>query len=254
MSGNPVPQIFSASRRAVVTARALAMQARADEGPFLVAHMAEEIVDRLDFVRHAPGRSLIAGPRVGGLAERLEADGGQVTVEPSLDHEAPFPRPSGSDGYDFIASISSLETINDLPGGLVHMHRALAPGGLAIATMIGAPSLANLRRAMLAADGERAAARMHPMVDVRAAAELVQRAGWDSPVVDSHTLRVSYTSLDRLVADLRLHGLTSVLRTEAPPVPRAGLERARAAFLETADEDGRVVEAFEILTLSGWRK
>ena len=87
---------------------------------------------------------------------------------------------------------------------------------------------------MMAADGERPAARMHPMVDVRSAAQLLQRAGWSDPVVDSRTLKVSYRSLDKLVSDLRDQGLGSVLASPAPPLTRKGLERARSAFLEGA--------------------
>ena len=106
---------------------------------------------------------------------------------------------------------------------------------------------------MMAADGERPAARMHPMVDVRSAAALLQRAGWSDPVVDGRTLRVSYRSLDKLVSDLRDQGLTSVHASPAPPLPHEGLERAREAFLEGAGPDGRVTESFEILTLTGRR-
>ena len=79
------------------------------------------------------------------------------------------------------------------------------------------------------------------------------RAGWAEPVADSRTLRVSYRSLDRLVSDLRDQGLGSVLASPPPPLGKAALERARAAFLEAAARDGRVVESFEILTLSGRR-
>ena len=245
------PRIFSPRRRQVVADRARKLQAVSGELPFLFEHMAGEIADRLDFVQHEPAKPLLTGHSPPSLLDRLKLAPADAPPPPvGFDEEAPYP-----DGnFDFIASMASLDTLNDLPGALIHMHRALAPGGLAIATFIGAPSLPNLRPAMLAADGERPAARMHPLVDVRAAAELIQRAGWYSPVVDSHTLRVSYASLDRLVADLRLHGLTSVLQSKAPPVTRIGLDRARAAFLETAGDDGRVIETFEILTLSGWRK
>jgi hypothetical protein len=110
-----------------------------------------------------------------------------------------------------------------------------------------------LRRAWLAAAGARPAARLHPMVDIRAAAALLQRAGWAEPVADSRTISVSYRSLDRLVADLRDQGLRNVLASAAPPLGKAGLERARVAFLEGAGPDGRVIESFEIITLSGRR-
>lgn len=212
--------------------------------------MSDEIVDRLSFVRHNPAKALLLGHPAPPLTEHLRLQGAAITPGSKIDEEAPYPLGP----FDLAASVGSLDTVNDLPGALIHMHRALAPGGMAIATLVGAPSLSNLRRAMLAADGERPAARMHPLVDVRAAAELIQRAGWHSPVVDSHTLRVSYPSLDRLLADLRLHGMTSRLASAAPPVTREGLDRARKAYLEMADDDGKVIETFEILTLSGWRK
>jgi hypothetical protein len=103
---------------------------------------------------------------------------------------------------------------------------------------------------MLAGDGARAAARMHPAVDVRAGGQLLQRVGWAKPVVDCHSISVSYPSLDRLVADLRAQGLGSVLASPAPSLGKTALERARAAFLAG---DERVTEQFEVLTLSGWK-
>jgi hypothetical protein len=86
---------------------------------------------------------------------------------------------------------------------------------------------------------------------VRAGAQLLQRAGWADPVADSRTTAVAYRSLERLAADLRAQGFGNVLASRAPPLGKAGLERARQAFAEAADERGRVVETFEILTLSG---
>ena len=121
-----------------------------------------------------------------------------------------------------------------------------------LASFPGAGSLPVLRAAMLAADGERPAPRLHPMIDVRAGGQLLQRAGFADPVVDSRSLPVSFRSLERLVADLRGQGLCNVL---ARPVPRSVARRWRGpdrAFAE-AGSDGRTVETFEILTLSGWR-
>lgn len=244
------PSIFSRRRIETIGVRSSRLRERSGEAGFLFDHMSDEIVDRLSFVRHRPAKALLLGQAAQVLTGHLKAQGAATTPGSGVDEEAPYP----VGPFDLVASVGSLDTVNDLPGALIHMHRALAPGGLAIATFVSAPSLPNLRRAMLAADCERPAARMHPLVDVRAAAELIQRAGWHSPVVDSHTLRVSYSSLDRLVADLRLHGMTSRLTSTAPPVSREGLDRAREAFLEAADGDGRVIETFEILTLSGWRK
>ena len=244
------PTIFSPARRTAARNRIAGLQRRPDAAQFVIEDMIEDMLERLAFLRHEPRRALVIGDWSGGLAAALRKSGADVTeVEPAegFDEESPFP----FGNFDLIASVATLDTVNDLPGALIHIRRALAPGGRAIASFVGAGSLPVLRRIMLAADGERPAARIHPLVDVRAGAQLLQRAGWADPVADSRTLSVAYRSLERLVADLRVQGLGNVLASPAPPLGKAALERARAAFAAEADEQGRVVETFEILTLSG---
>jgi SAM-dependent methyltransferase len=245
------PRIFSPERRLAARRRAAARHARGDAARFVLDDMIEDIVERLSFLRQPPGEALVIGDRGGVLARDLATQGHAVTPQDplGLDEELPYPR----GGFDLVVGLATLDTVNDLPGALVHIRNALAPGGRAIVEFVGAGSLAHLRRAMFAADGERPAARLHPMVDIRAAAQLLQRSGWTEPVADSHTLKVAYRSLDRLVADLRDQGLGNVLASPAAPLGGAALNRARAAFLEEADAEGRVVESFEILTLSGRR-
>ena len=152
-----------------------------------------------------------------------------------------------------ITSVARLDSVNDLPGALIHARSALAEGGVFIAQLIGAGSLPILRQIMLAADGDRPAARIHPQVDNRAATALLERAGFARQVVDSVTLKASYRSLDRLLDDLREQGLNSALLSPAPYLGKAGLARTREAFDSLKDSEGRVTETFEILTLTGWR-
>ena len=212
--------------------------------------MVDDVLERLAFLRHKPGRTLIVGDLSVALAPALRGQGAEVIeAEPTFDQERPYPFA----GFDLVASLGTLATANDLPGALIHIRHALAPGGLAIATFPGAGSLPMLRRIMLAADADRPAARLHPLVDVRGGGQLLQRAGWSDPVADSRTLRVAYRSLGQLVADLRAQGLGNALAGHAP-LEKSALERAEQAFAQAADTDGRVVETFELLTLSGWRR
>ncbi|HEY6815890.1 MAG TPA: methyltransferase domain-containing protein [Croceibacterium sp.] len=245
---SPPPTIFSAARRLAARRRIVRLQQGVDPARFVIADMVEDVLERLAFLRHQPRRALVIGDWTGALAGAL-GDAEVTSVEPGtgFDEERPFPE----SGFDLVVSVATLDTVNDLPGALIHIRRALAPGGRAFASFVGAGSLPVLRRIMLAADGERPAARVHPMVDVRAGAQLLQRAGWADPVADSRTLTVAYRSLERLVADLRAQGLGNVLASRAPALGKAGLERARQAFASEADAQGRVVETFEILTLSG---
>lgn len=247
MSTPAPPLIFSPARRLAVRRRALALQARPGAARYLVADMAEDLLERLAFLRHEPKRVLLIGMVPADLIASLSARGAEVTqVEPATDfaEEKPFPER----GFDLIASFGTLDTVNDMPGALIHIRNALAPGGLAIASFVGAGSLPALRAAMLAADGDRPAPRLHPTVDVRAGGQLLQRAGWADPVVDSRPLAVRFSSLASLLADLRTQALTNVLSQSGPIFTRKQYSIANEQF------GVGTVERFEILTLSGWRR
>lgn len=222
----------------------------AAEAPrYLIDDMVEDVIDRVGFLRVEPARSLVIGDWTGALAAALPGE--VVAAEPAAGFEEE--RPFSERGFDLIVSLGTLETVNDLPGALIHIRDALAPGGLMMASLLGAGSLPMLRAAMLVADGERPAPRIHPQVDVRAGGQLLQRAGFADPVIDARSLKASFRSLDGLVADLRAMGLSNVLARPGPALGKAARERAQAAFA-AAGSDGRTVETFEILTLSGWKR
>lgn len=226
-----------------------AHQQREDAPRFIQDAMIDEIADRLAFMRFEPDTALVLGDIHRALDAHLPKTRITHTAPTELDEEAPLP----GGPYDLITSLGLLDTINDLPGALVHMRRALKPNGIAIAILHAAGSLAPLRDAMLAAEPERPAPRMHPMVDARGASGVLSRAGFVRHVVDTPlSITARYPSLDRLVSDLRAQGMGNVLRQPGPPLGREALERARAAFLEQADPDGKVPVTFEMVALTGW--
>jgi hypothetical protein len=250
MNAAAVPTIFAEARRlARVRRSAQRLQSSADPATFLLDDIADDMIDRLSFVRHSPARALLIGGCPEPLAVFLREAGAQLVENLTANPAEPL----AGGPYDFIGVIGQLDAVNDLPGALIHLRSALTPGGLVIASFIGGQSLPALRAAMLAAEPERPAARLHPMVDARAAPALLQRAGWKDPVVDTHTLRVRYSSLSTLVSDLRDQGLGNALAKPAAPLGKAALARARATFAALAEADGKTPEAFEIVTLTGRR-
>lgn len=240
-----VPQIFSERRRRARYRRALARQKRPEAARWLLEAMAEDIVERLGFLRWEGETALISGLGSEAVAAAL----GRPPPGPPLDFTEPIP---GSP-YDLIVSLGELDTVNDLPGALIHLHHALAPGGLLLASFLGAGSLPRLRRAMLVADGDRPAARIHPQIEGRAASGLLQRAGFMRQVVDEHPVTARYLIVYRLIADLRDQAQGSVLADQALMLDRRGRERAHRAFADAADGDGKTCERFEIVTLTAWK-
>ncbi|MEL7445274.1 MAG: methyltransferase [Pseudomonadota bacterium] len=251
MSSAP-PTIFSRQQAAAKWGRARDRQRLHNGATYLSDTIAQDILDRLDFMRFEPSRALVVGDSTQVIPDALRAKGieGSIGQLGELDEEQPGP----IGAFDLVVHLLGLGHVNDLPGALIHGRNALTEGGLFIAAFPGAGSLPVLRQLALAADGDRPAARIHPMVDNRAATGLLERAGFKRQVVDTFPIRVRFPSLQRMIGDLRDHGLTRSLVSPVPPLTRTMWARAEELF-ETLreDKDGKVVETFEILVLTGWK-
>jgi len=229
--------------------------ARAYES-FVRDHMLDGIYERLEGVTRDFRDVLDLGSFDGAFTlpgasiTRLEAGAAFATASGAIHaDEDRFPLPEAS--FDLVASIGVLDSINDVPGTLALARRALRPDGLFLGAFLGAGTLATLRASFLAAEADRPAARFHPQIDVRAAGDLLSRAGFALPVADVETLTVRYGGLPNLIRDLRGMAATNLL-PGASPLTRATLFAAAEAFAERADPDGRTPERFEIVYLTGW--
>jgi len=240
-------QLFDPRLRRLRRARAARSGNDAD---FLHRRAADELLARLDLVARPFATALDFGWGDSYLACRLRERG--IAVAACDEDDLPF----ATGPFDLAVSVGALDTVNDLPGALTLVRRALKPDGLFLAAFVGAGSLPRLRRAMRAAEEAEdtgAAPRIHPQIDVRAAGDLLARAGFALPVVDRDILEIRYGSLRTLVADLRAMGATNLLAGQgARPVGRMGLAAAIADFAADAGPDGKTAERFEIIHLSGW--
>jgi SAM-dependent methyltransferase len=221
------------------------------------------LIERLTWVKREFAEALNIGASDDYLAAKLEMQGLKVT---SCDSGPAFGRAAGvqcdedrlpfaDESFDLVTSVGVLDSVNDLPGALTLIRRVLRPDGLFLGAFAGAGSLPRLRSAMLAADVAEgaAAARIHPQIDVRAAGDLLSRAGFALPVVDCDSFTVRFSSLFALVADLRGMAATNVLAERSlRPIGRAGLAAAIADFAAAADPDGKTSESFQILYLTAW--
>ncbi|RDC59907.1 hypothetical protein HME9302_01104 [Alteripontixanthobacter maritimus] len=250
MAERSIPRIFSQRRRAARVARAMIRQARPDAARFLLDAMAEETVERLGFMQVKPGVALVIGDLTGMVTAYLQTVGAEVETRciGTFDEESPI----AFEKYDLVVTIGSLDTLNDVPGALLILNAAMKPGGLLLAVFSGAGSLTTLKAAMMAADGERPAARIHPQIDARGGADLLARANFRSQVADSFTLSVSYGTLQRLIDDLRDQGMGSALASHSPSLTASHRALAEKAFADLG-ENGRTLESFEIVTLTGWK-
>ncbi|HEY0113257.1 MAG TPA: methyltransferase domain-containing protein [Allosphingosinicella sp.] len=236
-----------------------------EDSDYLHRLAADEILDRLDLVKREFRLALNLGPFGGYLTERLRRRGIEVT---DCDSGSAFASttedgvqadedrlPFADRAFDLIVSVGVLDSVNDLPGALLLARRALKPDGLFLAAFAGAGSLPRLRSAMMAADEAEGGAspHIHPQIDIRAAGDLLARAGFALPVVDTQRVEVRYSNLMRLVGDLRgMAGTNLLIARSRRPLGRRGLAAAVHDFASAAEPDGKTRERFEILHLLGW--
>lgn len=230
---------------------------------FLFDRAFDDCLERLSLIRRSFSSALLLGCPNPSWRARLQAICGSVEV---FDPGALFAAASGGrrseetalpvepESFDLIVAVGTLDTVNDLPGALLRLRLALRPDGLLLAAVSGGETLPRLRGAMRAADAAAgaAAAHVHPRLTPAALIGLLHSAGFTMPVVDVDRASVSYTSLRRLVADLRAMAATNML-TQRPtaPILRRGLKAAEEAFRNDITAD-RTTETFEILHFAAW--
>lgn len=256
-TGNPT-EIFSRKRRRVVRDRAYN---RANGNDFLHLEMADEIFDRLNLVSRTFGRCLILGLGSKHLKERLESQNISCFIaDPSMqlaisnngvqcdEDRLPFADAS----FDLVISLGSLDTVNDLPGALTLVKRALKPDGLLLGSFLGAESLPTLKSALMFAEQDRVATHIHPQIDIRTIGNLLLRAGFALPVADSDTLELKYATMTKLVDDIRNFGGGNMLNGNNVALSKAVIKDAQEQFHGQANKSGKTSEFVELIYISGW--
>lgn len=237
---------------------------------FLLQRVADDLSERLAIVRRDFPVAADIGSHHGLVGRRIgtHANVGQlISLDPAalLLAQAQAPRivgqldalPFAPASLDLAVSGLALQLVDDLPGALIQINRALKPDGLLLAAVLGGRTLTELREAWLLAEDEMlggASPRVAPFADVRDLGGLLQRAGFALPVVDSDTVSVTYADPLALMRDLKGMGASNMLADRRRvPVTRGLLMRAAEIYADRFGlADGRVPATFEILTLTAW--
>jgi SAM-dependent methyltransferase len=221
---------------------------------FLLDRVAEDMVDRLQAVtRDFSDVADIWTPNAAVL-EALRARFASIRHIRVEDAEV---LPLQPEALDLAVSALAFQFVNDLPGVLAQIRRALRPDGLLLAAMIGGDTLTELRQSFAEAEAEcesGVSPRVAPFADLRDVGALLQRAGFALPVTDVDRTVVRYDNAFALMQDLRRMGATNVMieRRRAPTRPATMMRMAQIYAQRFADPDGRIRATFDIIWLSGW--
>jgi SAM-dependent methyltransferase len=256
--------------RALLVRRRNRVAADAVRHDFLLARVADDLMERLAAIQRRFPVVLNLGAYHGLIGRRLrQVPGVEMVIDaeaaPRLLAQCEGPRvradeealPFRDGSLDLVVSGLSLQLVNDLPGTLVQIRRALKPDGLLLAALLGGNTLAELRTALLAAEEEMeggASPRVAPFAEVQDLGALLQRAKFALPVVDADTVTATYPDALGLMREVRAMGAANALRARRrTPLRRATLMRAVEIYRQRfALPDGRVPATFEIVTATGW--
>lgn len=225
---------------------------------FLFDWAADQINDRLSDVNRNFPKVLQLGIR--GPAIQNDKIQSQFTMDiagtPSIIAEEDI-LPIAPGSLDLITGNLTLQTVNDLPGALIQIRRALKPDGLFLAAMLGGETLHEFRHVLSETEIEMhggISPRVAPFADKQQMGGLMQRAGFALPVIDSELITVTYDSMFKLMHDLRGMGETNAIteRNRKPLGKRFFMRAAEKYQKEFSEGDGRIVATFEIIFLLGW--
>ena len=230
---------------------------------FLLREIGERLGERIGDIRRDFPRVLDLGAHDGAMADYLGPAGRDLIVQCDLSPAMTAANQRGNlrvvadeewlpfapESFDLAVSNLSLHWVNDLPGALAQVRRALKPDGFFLGALLGGDSLFELRRCLMDAELKvegGLSPRISPMADIRDAGNLLTRAGFALPV--------AYANAFDLMKELRGMGENNAVSERRKSLTRRTtlLEAAAMYAKDYADDDGRVTVTFQVLYLGGW--
>jgi SAM-dependent methyltransferase len=229
---------------------------KATRPDILSTSIAAELGERLEPISRVFENACLIASDAEPIAQALLASGkvrNLKIVAPSASETLPLE----PETYDAIFSIFDLHLVNDVPGALIQLRRALVPDGLLMACLFASQTLTELRQAWLEAEEMvtgGVSPRIIPMIDVRELGGLLQRAELALPVVDLDRTIVRYPNPIALIQEIRLLGLSNPMTGRSrKPVTRNLFGEAISIYQQKfSDDDGRVRATLEVAWATAW--
>lgn len=245
---NSIPSLFQSDRREFFLNRAAKNFKSHD---FLYVWTASELKSRLSEIKREFKSVLICGLHTADYFQDI------FPHAVILKNTTPEILEGHTGLYDCIISIGEMHCMNDLPGVLIQLRRALKPDGVMILAFAGGETLHELRVSMMQSEMNikgGASPRVYPFIDKQQMAGLMQRAGFSLPVVDSEILTVSYRDMFHLLSDVRGMGESNSLSDCHPKFTSSEIFfKASQIYQDNfKEDDGRVTASFEIVFSIGW--
>lgn len=236
---------------------------------FLYVEVANKIVESLEFINRDFDAVLEIGARDGYLSKQIvEKKKVKTIVQTEICDFAVNERnrtiaddellPFKEESFDLIVSCLNFHHINMIPQFLLQVKSLLKPNGIFIVSFFGEENLSELAHVIFETESEiygGISPRMSPTIEVKTAAHLIQKAGFNSPISDFEKIEVNYKDPMNLLRDLKMMGQGNVMVKRSRKFFTKGfLKKSLENYGQRYGEaDGGVKAVFEVVTATGWK-
>ena len=242
-----------------------------DAAAVLQREVCRRLLERLQYVKLTPARILDAGTGTGeairplqqlyrgadivalDISERMLQQAAKrsgwfrSTQQVCADIEA---LPFADNSFDLVFSSLSLQWCNHLERALQQFLRVLKPGGLLMFTSFGPDTLKELRASWQQVD---TAVHVNRFIDMHDIGDTLLQSRFADPVMEAETIKLQYTEVDGLLADLRAIGANVPAQGHrAGLLTTHALQGLRDAY-ENYRAEGVLPASYEIIYGHAWK-
>lgn len=163
--------------------------------------------------------------------------------------------PFKNDIFDLVITNLNLQHINLVKEFLLQTYKILRKDGIFIASFFGEQNLFELKKAVFDAENEiygGISPRIIPAIDVKNAANLLQKAGFKNSVSSLEIIDVEYENPMNLLRDLKFMNLGNImLKRSKKFANRKFLDEILKNYAKIAEINGKIKARFEIIIVIG---
>ena len=173
----------------------------------------------------------------------------------SLDEEN---LPFKNNQFNLIFSNLYLHWSNDLLKVLNEIYRTLKSDGLFLCSIFGSETLNELKYSLCSAEdkiSESISPRVSPFIRLQDAGTLLQKVGFQLPVIDRDSIKIFYHDIFSLMKDLKGMGESnSLINRKKSFTTKKLFDVANEIYKKKFSENKKIYATFEILYFIGWSK
>ena len=268
-------KIFSKKKNQISRNRASTKYKKYD---YLFNEVNYRLFDRLKFIKREFASTLEIGSRTGNtinlfnkkkdikkifisdiskemllIAKKRQTDKQKIFL--SLDEEN---LPFKNNQFNLVFSNLYLHWSNDLFKVLNEIYRTLKPDGLFLCSIFGSETLNELKYSLCSAEdkiSKSVSPRVSPFLRLQDAGTLLQKVGFQLPVIDRDSIKIFYHDIFSLMKDLKGMGESnSLINRKKIFTTKKLFDVTNKIYKKKFSENKKIYATFEILYFIGWSK